>query len=789
MGFSEYAFNLSKDYQEIRDSYLESYDENARFSDEPWYKAAAEDLNNVANDLCQICRQIDFKYLLRNTVTINHGPIWLVVDMLANRSCPFCNLVLKAITEIEGRPPADNTDGKPIMVQLLSDHKVYGKSEICLLALQRRVVFERAPIGDPVLVHHLTSAVDAETLEGRMVMDKCIDIPYLKQCLKLCEESHPRSLDVTNDGNLPVLRLIDVEQECIVKTSFQSRYVALSYVWGGLEQLMNTKSTEDSLSKPFSLRAECHNSLLRNTIKDAILLVRLLGERYLWVDALCIVQDADDKLLQLAAMDKIYGDAVLTIAATSGSSADSGLPGVDPSIRPRRVKQLRCDVQGVTLALFLPDVSVTADASVWNERAWTYQERVLSQRLMLVSEQQVFFRCRHGMDWREDLIVGDRSQEMISNVQESGTLRGTDHLANFQAYSTVVQNFSARHITFEGDFLNAFAGIMSYFEPRFRSDFLFGLPASELDLALLWQPVGNSLQRKKADGSPLFPSWAWIGWSTGVQYWGDSDVIPCLEYKDLISGNWMTLAEYRSPRFVCAQEYASLWNHSERLGWNRCSQSSRADFYFVHPTAPKQERRMCRLLQDDSYCLNIRGLFAVAHLTDQHASNGTNLVRGCTEFEHHICSLNVYDDDGVIIGTIHLPYHEIDALRSDVGLLRLSRTKLLADPTPLHAVHDEALIPLERHTTFAGQTSKSEEEQNFFGSDSDTSTNEEILDLIIDSVQFDTEEFDQSKPWCIYHVMLVARQESGAYRRVGLGKIHTDGFARLPTELKEIMLE
>ena len=785
--------NLRIEYQEIRDSYLQSYDESTHFSDELWYKVDIHGSQGPAkNGLCEICRHIDFQYMLRNRVSINHGPIWLMKDMISARDCGFCSLVLKAIAEIEGPgPPADNVGEKPIMAQLLSDEKVYGKSDICLLALSRKVVFERAPIGEPIFIHHLSSAADAETLEGRVVMQDSIDIPHLRRCLELCEKEHPKSFGLEDDHseNLPTLRLIDVEKECIIKGSFQSRYVALSYVWGGLEQLMNTRAKDEELSKPFSLRAEHHHRLLRNTIKDAILLVRLLGERYLWVDALCIVQNAPDKLLHLATMDKIYGGAVLTIAATSGSSSDSGLPGVNPNIRPRKVKQFQCDVQGLKLAWFLPDVSITADASVWNGRAWTYQERVLAQRLMLVSDQQVFFRCIHGQDLREDLVIGNKSQDMISNIHEAGTLRGTDHLVNFQAYATVVQNFSARQLTFEWDLLNAFAGIMSYFEPRFRSDFIFGLPASELDLALLWQPLGDTSRRKNADGSPLFPSWSWAGWSAGVQYWEENNVISCLQYKDHFSGDWITMTDYRSPKSTCAQEYAALWDHSERFGWNRCSQPSQPDSYFVHPTAPKEERHAHRLLQDDSHRLNVLGLFAVITLTEQHASNGANIVKACTEHEHTICSLTICDDNGTVVGTMHVPYHQTGLLQSEIGLLRLSRTKLLGDETSVYQFGDEEVTQPENHLDTPSEAPEIVEEEPLLESNSDISTDDDILDVALDSVDFDKTQFDQAKPWCIYHVMLIARQNSGIYRRIGLGKVHVDGFARLHPELKHIALE
>jgi len=54
-----------------------------------------------------------------------------------------------------------------------------------------------------------------------------------------------------------------------------------------------------------------------------------MGERYLWVDALCIIQDDSmDKEWQIARMGSIYSSAVFTIVAACGVDADAGLPGV-----------------------------------------------------------------------------------------------------------------------------------------------------------------------------------------------------------------------------------------------------------------------------------------------------------------------------------------------------------------------------------------------------------------------------------------------------------------------------
>lgn len=107
------------------------------------------------------------------------------------------------------------------------------------------------------------------------------------------------------------------------------------------------------------------------TIRDAVTLTRAIGEDYLWVDALCIVQDdPDDKARQIKHMGNIYRYSVLTIIARSGDDSNSGIPGVDPDSRdvPQMLgiagKSVLCNV------LATDDEEDYSTAMPWDTRAW-----------------------------------------------------------------------------------------------------------------------------------------------------------------------------------------------------------------------------------------------------------------------------------------------------------------------------------------------------------------------------------------------------------------------------------
>ena len=64
---------------------------------------------------------------------------------------------------------------------------------------------------------------------------------------------------------------------------------------------------------------------LPRTIRDAIMTAHLLGVRYLWVDALCVLQDSpDDRAREAARLRAVLRNAHFTIVAASAHSASEG---------------------------------------------------------------------------------------------------------------------------------------------------------------------------------------------------------------------------------------------------------------------------------------------------------------------------------------------------------------------------------------------------------------------------------------------------------------------------------
>ncbi|PYH77956.1 HET-domain-containing protein [Aspergillus uvarum CBS 121591] len=381
---------------------------------------------------------------------------------------------------------------------------------------------------------------------GKVLDRDWIDLTVVRQWLAHCTQSHGKLCSQHSWGIAiqppKFLRVIDVYNLCLVEVARpeQCRFVALSYVWGRSTPLRLRYNNVDSMKRPQGLRQ--YMSSLPRTIIDAMEVVRGLDERYLWVDSLCILQgDSVEAREQIATMDRVYGSAFFTIVAAQGSDADHGLRGIkryhfsfcEPG-RPRNIDQPVAKIKDDAhiIAPFPSEASLTH--TTWNTRAWTFQERILSKRILAFCGEEVVWHCRK-MVCREDMQCEDSGYgpesldwlslkpqyfgEDVDALWVDGSLMTDRHgrtrvvrSGTFGQYSRMVEEYTSRHLTFESDAIRALEGLLHVFQLSFRSEFISGLPKSLLDVALLWRPM-RQLQRRRG-----FPSWSWTGWKGQVSY-------------------------------------------------------------------------------------------------------------------------------------------------------------------------------------------------------------------------------------------------------------------------------
>ncbi|KAF5613802.1 uncharacterized protein FSUBG_414 [Fusarium subglutinans] len=305
---------------------------------------------------------------------------------------------------------------------------------------------------------------------------------------------------------LRVVRFIDIEDQCIVEMARVERYIALSYVWGAVANFRLTKANRTTLLMRGSL--ERVFNMLPNTIKDAITLTRRLKCRYLWVDALCLLQnDTNDLELGVNVMDLVYERAWLTVVAACGHDANARLPGVREGTRVGSHNTSEI-VPGVQMGI-VAGLDGLLKRSVYGSRAWTFKEHVLSRRVLYFIDNKVFFRCRAAE--HAEHFVDDLSQPLVDSTSRS--LLPSDVLMNDPAFSLSIMLFyyTKRVLTNQNDASRAMAGITRRIAERMKCEFFQGLPAAMFDLFITFLACGTTIHRRST-----FPSYSWTGWRGSV---------------------------------------------------------------------------------------------------------------------------------------------------------------------------------------------------------------------------------------------------------------------------------
>ncbi|KAF2001728.1 hypothetical protein P154DRAFT_402142, partial [Amniculicola lignicola CBS 123094] len=145
----------------------------------------------------------------------------------------------------------------------------------------------------------------------RVVPRKEIDVSLVKDWLNSCQKHHSiceKEAQKWTQLDMELI-LVDVHQKKLVKATPGSRYFALSYVRGKVQQFSLKESDLVSLQRGNALAQIW--SQIPNVIKHAIHFVASISEQYLWVDTLCIIHDNPKRRHTISRMNEIYGGSII----------------------------------------------------------------------------------------------------------------------------------------------------------------------------------------------------------------------------------------------------------------------------------------------------------------------------------------------------------------------------------------------------------------------------------------------------------------------------------------------
>ncbi|KAI0774664.1 HET-domain-containing protein [Trametes elegans] len=436
----------------------------------------------------------------------SHATTWDKLQTSSKSGCQWCSLVLST------RTPAIQQDAVQVAVQFRVSSGTNGETpkgvQIMVLGIN----------GVPHSSYYVYTKRDDPSASSIVARDKLIQVnspearAMAQECILQCVRKHGRCL-APHDTALPT-RVVDCSDPRNPKLHLSSGekapYVALSYVWGETQSNRLTTANVDAYLRRID------PNLLPRTIQDAIETTHSFGLQYLWVDALCILQDdRDDRAHEIAQMRSIFRQAYFTIIAASAQKASDGFLHDRPATTPHDVTlPFRC-ADGNVGTMFLSPIWRQYDGSTEpvNQRAWCLEERLLSPRALVYASHTLQFHCQTAVVNVGDAVCGPIAGQRLPDLllradSEIPTVFiPSDHRSLRWAWVDVVGDYTQRATTKPGDKLVALAAVAELFQRAWNSDYLAGLWRASLLRDLLWY---KSLETRFARPTRYrAPSWSW----------------------------------------------------------------------------------------------------------------------------------------------------------------------------------------------------------------------------------------------------------------------------------------
>ncbi|KAI2773692.1 HET-domain-containing protein [Daldinia loculata] len=377
--------------------------------------------------------------------------------------------------------------------------------------------------------------------------DKALCTDNLEMIFNRFERSNPvrislngatyptRLIDVGIKGT-DSCRLVETKSDPIFMQSSDIQYTTLSYCWGSPEQSSRQFKTETS-----SLQERIGGFSFDQAspiLQDAIRVTQTLGIRYLWVDAVCIIQDdKQDWYRESSQISLIFQNATLTICTPASTSCQEGF--LSRGWTMTRIKfrsRINKAVSGSYTLRLVGEMNnyfhATADGlslaltySHWATRGWILQEYELSQRALIFTRTKLHVITEHGVQSEANETV-----DMSECTRGTSFLPGNrNELNKYLNFLSLVENYSTMKLTHRSDKFPAISGLAS----RLFSGgaYYAGHVLPHIDLfwtSVLRQPAAlisreALVENLKSQNPYVAPSWSWASRNHPVRF-GDGQL-------------------------------------------------------------------------------------------------------------------------------------------------------------------------------------------------------------------------------------------------------------------------
>jgi len=226
-------------------------------------------------------------------------------------------------------------------------------------------------------------------------------------------------------------------------------------------------------------------------------------------------------------MGCVYESATMTIVASRAAAVSEGfLQHFTPYGRenPERVFMMRFHSRfsEYSKQVILAPRNYQKSPDHVSKRAWAYQERLFSSRLIEYRADCVNWYCRETMKCDRNDPECARASVKNTSVIAPQDLRDHEPRVATGSWYAAVEGYSARLLTLPSDRLPGIAGIAERYheyDGLLFDDYLAGIWQSTLPGALLWRARRYEVARAESKvRNNLAPTWSWASVNGPVEY-------------------------------------------------------------------------------------------------------------------------------------------------------------------------------------------------------------------------------------------------------------------------------
>lgn len=496
------------------------------------------------DQLCYLCESLfDAKVTWVEDCYRHHHDIFSLASSAAH-GCHLCNLILGQIKPenvkrlqqdlAELATPVSRQMGINIPGKKAFALKIAARGSVLPVTSYQSAAERREGWSVIGKLEILPEEVDYSNAARSKAILNCSEtsIAHITDWMSQCIISHEKCLEIqTVAATRDVLpkRLLDISSTAetgrlrLVSTTTLDQhtlYVTLSHCWGGK---CGTVLGTDNVGV---WEGGVDVSILPRTFQDAVMITTKLSVRYLWIDALCIIQDSPDDTEwrhEASIMGDIYANSYVTLAATTSENSEGGLlHRRNPlSIWPCRIAAKWKCFKLRNLVVSVGKWARERDMKPLEDRAWAFQEWLLAKRLIHFSHDQVRWECyclAASELYPEGLDEYDIDDQGLPTKRIINLLSDKDSAVD-ALWERIREEYSAKQLTKAVDKLTAFSGIARMAHKVLKSapeEYCVGLWKPMLLAELLWKRNDDEVDGcDRPSGVYIAPTWSWASLNGG----------------------------------------------------------------------------------------------------------------------------------------------------------------------------------------------------------------------------------------------------------------------------------